>query len=61
MHQRLLHSKNCFVVEVTFKDLMTHFLLAIMNLLPIAGLYIFDIQYSVGRTFILSGVDIEKC
>ena len=40
---------------------MTHCLLALIILVPIGDLCIFDIQYSVERTFIFSGVDTEKC
>ena len=40
---------------------MTDCLLAIINLVPICDLCTFVIQFGVGRTFILSGIDVEKC
>ena len=44
------------------KGLMTHHcLFAIINLVPIGDLCFFVIQHSVGRTFIFSGIGIEKC
>ena len=42
------------------KGLMTHNLLAIVNLVLIGDLYIFGIHYGVGRTVIFPGIGIEK-
>ena len=43
------------------KGLTTHYLLGIINLIPIGDLRIFVIQYGVEWTFMFSGIDIEKC
>ena len=45
-----LNAAVIFLLEV----LMTHCLLAVINLVPIGNLCIFDIQYIVGRTFVFS-------
>ena len=39
--------------------LMKHYLLEIINVVPIDDLYFFGVQYGVGRTFIFSGIAIE--
>ena len=39
--------------------LMKHYLLEIINVVPIDDLYFFSVQYGGGRTFIFSGIDIE--
>ena len=39
--------------------LMKHYLLEIINVVPIDDLYFFGVQYGVGRAFIFSGIDIE--
>ena len=42
-----------------FEGIMTHFLLAIINLVPIGNCYAFSQSNVVGRGFIFPG--IEKC
>ena len=55
---RLYNKLNADVMFL-IKGLMTHCLLAIINLVPIGGLCVFDIQYGVGRTFIFSEIGIQ--
>ena len=47
------------VVMFLLKGLITHCLLAIINLVSIGDLCIFGIQHGVGRTFIFSGIVIK--
>ena len=56
-----LHNNLNVDVKFLLKGSMAHCLSAIINLVPIGDLCIFGIEYGVGRTFIFSGIGIEKC